>query len=181
MVFRIHTYSGKKTNKFQSGMELGLFNDRIILNSTYSCNRSSNQLLPYSVASIVGQNTLWQNLPAIIENVTWEFALNLKIVNSEKFKWSVSSNLTLPKNRVKSFPNIENTVYAGGSAGVIIGQPLGVSRNYHFLGVDQISGEYLFEGKNKQPTNSPDYTTDFTQLVSKLPKFYGGFPEFSYL
>ncbi len=36
--------NGEKTKKMQVGLELGFLSDRLLINSTYSRNRSSNQL-----------------------------------------------------------------------------------------------------------------------------------------
>ncbi len=57
---------------------------------------------------------------------------------------------------------------------MIIGQPLGIMRSLHFLGVDPATGLYLVSDKDGKPTSTPDYNTDRTVFINTLPKFYGG-------
>ncbi len=66
------------------------------------------------------------------------------MLKAKLFSESSSLNLTIPKNKVIAFPNIENTPYAGGFNGVIVGQPLGVAKVYHLLGMDPATGEYVY-------------------------------------
>ncbi len=47
----IHISNGKEHKSFNMVLELGFVKDRILLNATYAQNRSSNQLLNYSLPS----------------------------------------------------------------------------------------------------------------------------------
>ncbi len=166
---------GKNAKTAKYGFELGFLKDRVFLNMTYARNRSSNQLLQYSLPSIVGVETVIQNVPAKVQNTNWEFSLRTENIKMEHFNWSTSFNLTVPSNKVLAFPGIENTVYANSDWKVIVGQPLGVETVYRFLGVDPASGDYLVADKDGKPTSTPNYRSDRTMFVNTLPKFYGGF------
>ncbi|NII25845.1 SusC/RagA family TonB-linked outer membrane protein [Pseudoflavitalea sp. X16] len=165
----------EETRKLQGGVDLGLINDRIIINATYARNRSSNQLIAYTLPSTSGFTSVTKNLPATIQNTSWEFVLNTINVKGRNFYWSSSVNLTIPRNKLVNFPNIELTSYASGDYNVIVGQPLGVTKVFRYAGVDPATGKYLVLDKNDKPTSNPDFAADRTALITPLTKYYGGF------
>jgi TonB-linked SusC/RagA family outer membrane protein len=164
----------EETRKWQSGLEFGLMNDQIVINATYSYNRSSNQLLSYVIPNFTGFSSISKNLPAVVQNTGWEFLINAVIVKSKNFNWNSSINMTIPHNKVLSFPGIEFTSYAKGFNGVIVGQPIGVTKVTKYYGVDSSSGQYLFLDKNGKQTMYPDDPDDANVLISNLPRLYGG-------
>lgn len=159
------------TRKLQFGIDLGFFKDRILLNTTYIRNRSSNQLLFYAVPSITGQDGVYQNFPATVQNTGWEFMLNTINLKDKNFTWTSSVNLTIPRNKLIDFPNLSSSTYARR---LFIGHPVSVTRLYHFLGVDPATGEYTVADSDGKATTSPNSRTDRTILANTLPKFYGG-------
>jgi TonB-linked SusC/RagA family outer membrane protein len=161
----------EKTKKFNTGIDLGFFNNRLLLNINYGNNRSSNQLLSYVLASTAGFQDILSNFPAIIENSTWEFALNTTNIKGKNFQWTSNVNLTIPKNRLVEFPNLESSSYANQ---VFIGQPINVRGLYKFAGVNQTTGYYQFYTKKGHITLDPDYIEDRV-YQNPNPKFYGGF------
>jgi TonB-linked SusC/RagA family outer membrane protein len=166
----------EETRKLMMGMSLGFLNDRFILDATYSRNRTSNEILSYALPSVTGFTAItYYNFPASVENTSWEFMLNANIFKKKHFDWETSFNLTIPSNKLRSFPNIENTPYASGLSGVIIGQPLGVQKIFQYMGVDPSTGLYSVADLNGTPTTSPDFSTGYTGLTSPRRKFYGGF------
>lgn len=165
----------EETHKLMTGMSLGFLNDRIVLDATYSRNRSSNQILPWVLPSITGFTDItYYNFPATVQNTSWEFACNATIVKNKDFIWSLNGNLTIPRNKLLSFPNIEETPYALGDAGVIIGQPLGIQKIFHYTGVDPSTGLYTVADENGNPTTTPNFATGYSNMIATLPKFYGG-------
>jgi len=168
----------EETQKLQSGIDLGLFKDRILINANYVHNRSSNQLLSYALPSITGFNGIVENFPATVQNTAWEFALNTTNLKTKDFSWSSSLNLTIPKNKLVAFPNLAKSSYA---TSLFIGQPVSILKAFHFLGVNDTTGIYQFADFHGNTTTAPDQTTDMTSLVNTLPKFYGGIENsFSY-
>ncbi len=162
----------EETRKLQFGLDLGFFNDKILINSTYARNRSSNQLLTYALPYITGQSGIYQNFPANIQNTSWEFMLTTINTKSKNFTWSSSLNLTASGNKLLAFPNLSTSTYAGA---FFIGKPTSFNLYYHFLGTDPATGEYIVADANGKPTTTPNYLTDRTIFQSTLPKFYGGF------
>jgi TonB-linked SusC/RagA family outer membrane protein len=161
----------EETRKSQIGIELGFLRDRIIFSGNYTRNRSSNQLLGYSLPFTTGFGTITQNFPATVENSSWEFTLNTNNINHRQSSWTTSVNLTLPKNKLIAFPGIETSSYKNS---LIIGQPLNFIKVFHFLGVDPSTGTYQFSDRYGNTTISPDYSNDNVAIINTSPKFYGG-------
>lgn len=161
----------EENRKLQAGMDLGFFDDRILLNMTYARNRSSNQLLRYALPSITGFSSISQNFPATVQNTSWEFLINTVNLRSDKFNWTSGINLTIPRNKLVSFPNLAASNYAKS---LIVGQPLTTVRVTRFMGVDPTTGLYQVADIHGNPTFSPTYPDDYNIFINTLPKFYGG-------
>ncbi|WP_181182465.1 SusC/RagA family TonB-linked outer membrane protein [Sphingobacterium lumbrici] len=168
----------ESTNKFRIGLDLGFLKDRILFNSNYFLNRSSNQLLDYALPVFVGFSGITQNFPATIQNSGWEFSLNTINMKSNTFKWTSSANLTIPENKLIAFPNLETSSYANR---LIIGQPVNIIKTSAFAGVNPTTGVYQYIGADGQLKPNPSNPADLTKIIDINPKFYGGFQNnFSY-
>lgn len=161
----------EETRKLQLGIDIGLLSDMFVVNVTYGRNRSSNQLLNYALPSTAGFSSVSTNFPATVQNGSWEFALQSSIIKNKTVNWNCYINLTIPKNKLVSFPDLETSTYASQ---LIIGRPLSFLRLYQFLGVDPVTGKYAVADKSGNPTFTPDYLTDANIIVTTLPKYYGG-------
>ncbi|WP_431213590.1 SusC/RagA family TonB-linked outer membrane protein [Puia sp. P3] len=162
----------ENTRKLQGGIDLGFIKDRILINVTYGQNRSSNQLLGYKLPSITGYGSIIRNFPATVQNTSWELSMQSTNVKSSSFTWTSSFNLTIPRNKLIAFPDLATSSYGSN---LRIGQPIGIRKASHYLGVDPLTGIYQFADKHGAATFSPTYPDDYTALINTLPKFYGGF------
>ena len=162
----------ESTKKLQIGIDLGFIHDRLLLTANFVRNRSSNQLLGYTLPSITGFTSITSNFPATVQNTAWEFSVNSTNIKSNHFSWSTNLNLTIPKNKVVDFPNLSTSSYANS---LVIGQPISITKVFHFLNSDPLSGVYYVADKNGNPTLTPNATTDKTVILNFLPRFYGGF------
>lgn len=163
----------EETRKLQGGIDLSAFSERIAIGVTYAHNRSSNQLIFYSLPSITGFTGFTKNFPATIQNTSWEFTLNTVNIKSKNFNWTTSFNLTIPHNKVVDFPGIELTSYAKGLNGVIIGEPIGIMKKYPYGGVDPATGSYMLIDSAGKPSLT-SFSSKQSEMVSLLPKYYGG-------
>ncbi len=57
---------------------------------------------------------------------------------------------------------------------MIIGEPIEIMKRYALLGVDPITGNYLFLDADGKATSSPDNDINKTQFINPSPNFYGG-------
>lgn len=168
----------EETSKLQFGLDLGFFKDRILFNTDYFRNRSSNELGNYGLPIITGFYSITRNVAATVQNSGWEFTLNTANIKGNGFNWSTSINLTVPSNKLVAYPGINNSSAAGNE---IIGKPLSTQYLVHLIGVDPTTGTYIFQGANGKPESFPNLATDRTVAINTDPKFYGGFQNsFSY-
>ena len=161
----------ERTNKLEASLDLGFINDRILLSATFYRNRTSNLLLNYNLPVQTGFTFITENLPATIQNGGEEFTLNTLNIKSNNFSWSTSVNLTVPDNKLISFPGIAQSSLSN----LTIGQPFyGTIKVFRFAGMDKSTGQYQFYTKDGSITGNPQYVTDQTETVNLNPKFYGG-------
>ncbi|GGK22050.1 SusC/RagA family TonB-linked outer membrane protein [Yeosuana aromativorans] len=155
--------------KLELALELGFFKDRILINTAWYQNRSSNQLVGIPLAATTGFNSLTGNLDATVQNSGWEIELNSRNIQNENFQWTTSFNVSVPKNKLLKFPGIENSTFAST---YVVGQPITIRKVYHATGVDPDTGRYQFEDYNNDGIIS---SLEDRQWIEDLaPKFYGG-------
>lgn len=166
------------TRKLNFGMDLGFLKDRVLFTANYSVNRSSNELLSYSLPVITGFGLIERNFPATLQNTSLELALTAVIIKSRDFTWTSHINLTVPKNTLVKFPDLASSSYAST---LVVGQPITVQKVFHLIGVNPTTGEYQFADSKGNPTYNPQLGTDNTTLTNLTPRIYGGFQNsFSY-
>jgi len=163
-------YSWETNKKFEAGLELNFWNNRISSAFNWYQNRSSNQLVGYPVPLITGQSSVQSNLPAIVQNTGWEFTFSVIAVKAQSFQWSSSINLSIPKNKLISFPNLASSPYANTYE---VGKSLYIRKSYHYTGVDPTTGIYTFEDVNHDGMIS--YPEDLTAYKEVAQNYYGGF------
>lgn len=132
-------YSWEVNKKLETGIELGFFRERINLGVSWYLNRSSNQLVGYVLPSITGFTTIQANLPATVENTGLELELSTINLRSKDINWQTFLNITIPKNKLVSYPGIEQSSYSNIYK---VGHPLNISLLYQYEGLDPESGYY---------------------------------------
>jgi len=92
-----------------------------------------------------------------------------KNINKENFSWSTSFNITFPKNKLVSFPNLAGSTFANQ---YVVGEPLNIRMVYHYTGMNPETGLYEFEDYNGDGLiRSAD---DRKMLVDITPEYFGG-------
>src|SRR5690606_10621049 len=114
-------FGWEENRKLEMALELGFFEDRFLLNTSWYRNRSSNQLVGIPLAATTGFSELTGNFDALVENSGFEFDLRSVNFQSNAFTWSTTVNLTIPKNKLVEFDGLENSTFANR---YVIGQPL---------------------------------------------------------
>ena len=161
-------YSWEINKKLEGGMELGFLKDRLRLGISYYRNRSSNQLVGYPLPYLTGFTSVQANLPATVENRGWEIEWTSQNFNGRDFRWQTSFNISLPKNELLSYPDIEQSPYANTYR---VGHPLNISLLYNYTGIDPETGFYTVEDSNGD--GSYDYQ-DRNSIQDNNRSFYGG-------
>jgi TonB-dependent starch-binding outer membrane protein SusC len=165
-------FSWELNTKAEVGIEMNFFKDKLFFSTSYFRNRSSNQLVSYQLPVQTGFFDITQNFPALVQNTGLEIEVGYKTNGEKKFGWSVSFNLSLPKNKLIAFPGIEASSYSYLQPG----QPLSVYGGFHYLGIDPQTGIYQFADSHGNATSFPSYPEDWKVNLGHLePKYYGGF------
>jgi TonB-dependent starch-binding outer membrane protein SusC len=158
--------------KAELGLELGLWNDRLALSASVYRNRSGNQLVSHPLPAITGFTTVTDNLAALVQNTGWEFQLNSVNIKHRDFSWRSSFNLSLERNKLLAFPELEKNV--AFAQRFIIGEPISASKVLTCLGVDPITGVYTFMTGDGNATFTPSLLKDKNKMINRNPDFYGG-------
>ncbi len=162
-------FGWEANKKLEAAIELGFFNDRLLLNTSWYQNRSSNQLIGIPLAATTGFPELTGNFDATVENTGFEVDLRTVNIKKKNFKWTTTFNITVPKNKLLKFDGLENSTFANR---FVIGKPTTIVKLYNALGVNPDTGKYEFEDYNNDGSIS---SSDDRQWVEDLaPKFYGG-------
>ncbi len=162
-------FSWETNTKWEAAMDLGFFNDRIFLTAAYFKNKSGNQLVGIPLPGTTGFTTIQSNFPAEVENTGIELEWHSKNIQTKTFSWATSFNITLPKNELVSFPDLESSTFANQ---YVVGEPLNIRMVYHYTGINAETGLYEFEDYNGDGMiRSND---DRKKLVDLTPDFFGG-------
>jgi TonB-linked SusC/RagA family outer membrane protein len=161
----------EETKKLSVGLDLGFFNDRMVVSGIYGRNRSSNLLMPYTLPIITGFTSVVSNFPATIQNTSWEISLTSTNFKGKAIHWTTSLNLTIPRNKLIAFPNLKQSSYASS---LVIGKPITMDKVYVYLGVNPALGIYQYAAANGGITSNPSKSVDSTVFINVDPKFYGG-------
>jgi TonB-dependent starch-binding outer membrane protein SusC len=157
--------------KIEAAIELAFLDNRLFLNSSFYYNLCSNQLVSYPLPYMSGPfGSYLSNLPAEVENKGWEFDLQATPIRKNGISWDFQFNLTIPKNRLLSYPGLENSSYANSYE---VGEDIQVYRGLLFTGVDPQTGLPRFEDVNKDGVISTP--GDYAVIGRLSPFFYGGF------
>ena len=153
----------------EAALELGFFNNKLLLTTSWYRNRSSNQLIGIPLAATTGFSQLTGNFDATVENTGFEAELQSVNLKTKSFNWTTTFNITFPRNKLTKFDDLETSTFANR---LIIGEPITIVKLYNALGVDPETGIYQFEDYNDDGSiNRPE---DRQWIEDLTPKLYGG-------
>ncbi len=168
-------YSWETTKKFNLSLDLGFFNERILLNASYFRNQTNNLLMNnLPIASQSGFAGYLGNLPGIkIGNKGLELELSTHNLNRKDFSWRTSINFTLPENKLLDYPGLENTTFV---TSMVIGKSLNLLTGYIYTGFENGLPTVKDVNNDGKITTglSENGRGDYVVLGNSDPKFYGG-------
>ena len=170
-------YSWALKKSLNLALDLGFFNSRLLVNATYYRNREGNQLVDYPLPIQSGLPTVLGNLNATVQNKGFEFSVNSTNIKGKDFSWITSFNLSINRNKLLAFPDLENSSYA---ATYKIGQPTTIVYGYKYKGVNPTTGLFEFYTKDGKVTANPAYGPastggDEVPIGNLEVKYQGGF------
>ncbi|UFH36534.1 SusC/RagA family TonB-linked outer membrane protein [Flavobacterium acetivorans] len=161
-------FGWENNKKLEIATELGFFKDRVFLTAGWFRNTSSSQLVGIPLPGTTGFNSIQANLDASVQNDGIELTLRTAIIQRKDFGWSSNYNISISKNKLLRFPDLESSTYANK---YVIGAPLNIVKVYNFTGLDPATGLYQFEDFNGDGVLS---AKDDKKYLSDLnPAFYG--------
>lgn len=153
-------YGWETNRKLEVALELGFLQDRIFLSGNWFRNRSGNQLLSYTLPSQTGFPGITRNLDALVQNSGWEFTLDVIPVKTKNLRWTSNVNLTIARNKLLDFPDLDISSYASRYEK---GRSLDILKLYRYTGVNPETGVFSF-----------DVDAGMTEIVDLTTKYYGG-------
>lgn len=161
-------FGWETVKKLEFGIDLGFFNDRVLLSGSWYKNRTGNQLVGYSLPFTTGFTSIQANLPAVIQNTGTEFEFTTVNIKTSDLTWTTSGNISFPRNKLIAYPDLSASSYA---TKYVVGQPLSIALLYKYTGKNPNTNVYTFEDKNKDGGIS---RTDDTYPIFVGQNLFGG-------
>jgi outer membrane receptor protein involved in Fe transport len=115
----------ERQREIEGGFDLGLFDDRALLEFTYYHKRTFDLVLDVPQPPSTGFQTRRENIGELT-NRGWEAALTTVNLNRAGLRWRSTLSLAHNKNRVEKLVTSADTLVYGYLNAVIEGQPIGV-------------------------------------------------------
>ncbi|WP_178983796.1 SusC/RagA family TonB-linked outer membrane protein [Winogradskyella helgolandensis] len=144
------------------GLDFSIFNRVLVGNINWYDARTTDLLLKRGVPPVTGYTSTYFNAGEM-QNTGLELGLTANILNTEDFKWSVSTNWSNNRNELLELYNDGNgdAITEDNSFNYYVGQPVGVIYQYAFDGIWQEGEDYANspqanpESANPQETLAP--------------------------
>ena len=141
------------TTTLDIALEGSLFDDRLSFSLGYYNKKNSDLLFwvsaPYS-SGVLGNNgtkpEILQNI-GDMRNTGWEIGLDVDIIRSRDWKWSVSADASFLKNRILRLPEGKNIM----DEALFEGHTLYENYYAEFAGVDRTTGQALYAVNPSSP------------------------------
>ncbi|QKX03422.1 SusC/RagA family TonB-linked outer membrane protein [Aquimarina sp. TRL1] len=104
---------------FEIGIELGLFNNRLLIDATYYENFTEDQIIQVPTAQTSGFSNFLTNVGQI-SNKGVELQVNAKVIKHQDFNWDLDYNFTTNKFNVDDLGGIEGLNLATGFDGIAV-------------------------------------------------------------
>ncbi|TZF82319.1 TonB-dependent receptor [Pedobacter sp. BS3] len=166
----------ESTAQFSSGLDIGLFKDRLSIELNYYRKYTSDVLLQVATPGITGFTSYLTNYGEISNN-GYELSISSVNIRNRSFTWKTDFNIAGNKNTIEKIP--ADLPFAGRDLiRLKQGSPLYSYWLYKQLGVDPNTGDAIFDDYS----HDGQITVDDRQILgSTWPKFFGGISNsFSY-
>jgi TonB-dependent starch-binding outer membrane protein SusC len=120
----------ERTAQADFGVELGLFNNRISIESDIYYRKTTDMLLDAPVPRTTGNGSIRQNIGSM-ENRGFEFALNTVNISRSNFSWNSTFNISMNRNKVLTLATpapifgVGNPGFTNQTGIIRVGDPVG--------------------------------------------------------
>ncbi|CAG5012039.1 TonB-dependent receptor P3 [Dyadobacter sp. CECT 9275] len=145
----------ERSQQLDAGIDLGLFNNRILLIVDYYQRTTKDLLLSVNVPTVTGFNSAIKNIGKM-ENKGWEFGLNTRNL-TKALIWNTSFNLSFNRNKVIALGPTGDPIRSASGVGesniTQIGSPIGSFYGYKQVGVFKDQAD--LDSHPHDPTTKP--------------------------
>lgn len=132
--------------KYEGGIHLGFLDNKINVEVATYLNRAGNQITSIPLPLYTGTPSVLSNWVAVVDNSGIEATIGANLIRTANLRWNLSLNIGRNRNRLVKYPGIESSPYA---LQLRVGESLNTKYLIHYLGVNPLTGEYMFEDRDK--------------------------------
>ena len=165
----------EKTNQFDLGIDLGLWNNKVTLAFDYFDKKTTDALLSTKLANYLGGTSYMINAGEV-SNKGFDVSVSANIIQNKDFEWNTTLNGTYIKNKVVKLTAQEPIIYGGSFQSIITdctiikeGEAIGTFYGYEWAGIDS-EGYDTYKTANGGTTRNPS-TDDRKVLGKATPDF----------
>ncbi|MGB5418019.1 MAG: TonB-dependent receptor, partial [Algibacter sp.] len=136
-------YKFERITTANIGLDFSLFERILVGNINWYDKRTTDLFIRRPVPAITGYTDTYDN-GGELQNTGLELNLTANIINTNDFKWSVSTNWSNNKNEILSLYNDGdgNPVLEDDQFNYFVGQAAGAIRQYQFDGIWQVGDDF---------------------------------------
>ncbi len=165
----------EQTGMFNTGLDMSFLSNRLSVSLDYFNNKTTDLLLYISIPQSTGFGTLLKNTGSL-SNHGFEVTVDAKPVTGE-LTWDLNANVSVLRNKIEDLGG-SAPFFATSTSGhlgvngswVEAGNPIGVWRGYHFIGVGT-DGDPVYEDRNSDGSITAE---DYTIMGNPNPDFTWG-------
>lgn len=129
----------ERTDQFDVGVDLGLFNNRIRLEASYYYKQTKDLLLARPLPYTTGFTSVMDNIGQV-DNQGVDIMLNTTNIQTRDFSWETTLNFNYNKNKIKKLGANNEDIFIGpefldGNIILRVGESLGTFWGYERLGI----------------------------------------------
>jgi TonB-dependent starch-binding outer membrane protein SusC len=176
----------ERSNQLDIGMDLALFNSKLIFNVEYYKKITNDMLLPVSIPAVSGFTTALDNIGKV-DNHGVEIGAEYR-TNFGQFNFRTNANISFNRNKILAIKGANDALYYGSFYGGYnvqkVGRPIGMIYGYNKLGIfntqaeidaapkqdGAIPGAMRFQDTNGDGVISYD-TQDMVEIGNPNPSF----------
>ncbi|MDO6429055.1 SusC/RagA family TonB-linked outer membrane protein [Flavitalea sp. BT771] len=159
---------------FNTGVELGLFKNRITANLEFYNSITNNLFFNLTTPATSGGPGQVLGNAGSMRNRGWEASISLAVIHNSDFDWNISANYSLNRNVVLSLPLGQQSQLYHKYQILQVGKPFNSFYLDRFQGVDPQTGSAIYlkaDGKTLTHTYDPN---DRVTLGTSDAPFNGG-------
>lgn len=139
----------ESSNKFDAGLDLGLFSDRIAITFDYYRNNVDDLILfaPTAFSLGVPGNGVNKNIGSLV-NTGIELGISTRNIDNGSFTWTTEFNFSTNRNEITALNNNEDIVNTYNITRV--GESIGSIYGFEYAGVNAANGNPLYKKGNGQ-------------------------------